>query len=103
IFVNVVGGMMIDEPAADLGIVSAVASSFKEKPINEKTLVFGEVGLGGEIRAITQAEIRVKEASKMGFKRCLLPENNTKGLNGNSSMQILGVGHINEALEALLV
>ncbi|MEK7307016.1 MAG: DNA repair protein RadA [Nitrospirota bacterium] len=103
IFVNVVGGMMIDEPAADLGIVLAVASSFKEKPINEKTLVFGEVGLGGEIRAITQAGIRVKEASKMGFKKCLLPENNTKGLNGNGSMQIIGVSHINEALEALLV
>lgn len=103
IFVNVVGGMMIDEPAADLGIVSAVASSFKERPIDEKTLVFGEVGLGGEIRAVTQAGTRVKEASKMGFKRCLLPENNSKSLNSVDSMQILGVGHISEALEALLI
>lgn len=102
IFVNVVGGMMIDEPAADLGIVSAVASSFRERPINEKTLVFGEVGLGGEIRAITQAEIRVKEASRMGFGRCILPENNSKSLKGVDSMQIVGVGHISEALEALL-
>ena len=102
VFINVVGGIMIDEPAADLGIVSAVASSLKEMPINEKTLVFGEVGLGGEIRATSQAGIRVKEAAKMGFKRCLLPENNSKGLNGTCSMEILGVSHISEALEALL-
>ena len=76
VYVNVVGGMHIDEPAIDLGIVAAVTSSLREVPIEPGLLVLGEVGLGGEVRAISQAEMRIREAAKMGFKRCLLPERN---------------------------
>ena len=76
VYVNVVGGMHIDEPAIDLGIVAAVTSSLREVPVEPGLLVLGEVGLGGEVRAISQAELRIREAAKMGFKRCLLPERN---------------------------
>ncbi len=102
IFVNVAGGVRVDEPAVDLGIVSAVASSFLDKPIPSKTMVIGEVGLAGEVRGIHQAEIRMKEAAKLGFKRCLLPRSNhdriKKELGG---LEMAGVGSVEEALEIL--
>ncbi len=101
VFINVVGGMQIDEPAVDLGIVAAVASGFRERPMDPKTLIFGEVGLGGEVRAIHQAEVRLREAAKMGFKQCLLPERNRIRLNGVDGIDVIGVGHIREALEVL--
>ncbi len=81
VFVNVAGGVRVDEPAVDLGIVAAVASSHKEKAIDPHTVLFGEVGLAGEIRGIAQAEARVKEAEKLGFKRCLLPLSNGRQLS----------------------
>ena len=101
IFINVVGGMQIDEPAVDLGIVAAVASGFRERPMDPKILIFGEVGLGGEVRAIHQAEVRLREAAKMGFKQCLLPERNRMRLNGVDGIDVIGVGTIREALEVL--
>ncbi len=76
VFVNVAGGMTVDEPAADLGVAAAVASSFRNRPGRAGTAVFGEVGRGGEVRAITQAARRVREAAQMGFSRCLLPAGN---------------------------
>ena len=73
VYVNVAGGMTVDEPAADLGVVAAVASSVRNRPVGSSTAVFGEVGLGGEVRAITQPALRVREAARMGFERCIVP------------------------------
>ena len=74
VFVNVAGGMSIDEPAADLAIVAAVASSLRNRPIPPDVVVFGEIGLAGEVRATTQAAARAREASQLGFSRCLMPD-----------------------------
>ena len=102
IFVNVAGGVRIDEPAADLGVISAVASSFVDKPISSKTMVIGEVGLAGEVRGIHQAEVRIKEASKLGFKRCLIPKSNQSRISLESDpIEIIGIQSVEEALEIL--
>ncbi|TAJ25677.1 MAG: DNA repair protein RadA [Nitrospirae bacterium] len=102
VYVNVVGGMTIDEPAIDLGIVAAVTSSLRERPIDHRTVVLGEVGLGGEVRAISQADLRIREAAKMGFQRCVLPERNLLKLEPIAGMELLGVREVGEALDALL-
>ncbi|MDH4265668.1 MAG: DNA repair protein RadA [Deltaproteobacteria bacterium] len=102
IFVNVAGGVRVDEPAVDLGVVSAVASSFLDKPIPFKTMVIGEVGLAGEVRGIHQAEMRMKEASKLGFKRCLLPQSNRSRITLElAGLEIVGIGSVEEVLEIL--
>jgi DNA repair protein RadA/Sms len=101
IFVNVTGGVRVNEPAVDLAIVSAVASSFLDKPVMGSTVVFGEIGLTGEIRAISQVESRVREAQKMGFKRCLLPENNLRRLEGLADIEMVSVHTISELLDIL--
>ncbi|OEU52038.1 MAG: DNA repair protein RadA [Desulfobacterales bacterium S3730MH5] len=101
IFVNVTGGVKVDEPAVDLAIVSAIASSFLDKPVKESTLVLGEIGLTGEIRAISHVEARVHEAQKMGFRRCLLPDNNLNRLKGLGDIAMVGVQTISE-LDSLL-
>jgi len=101
IYVNVVGGLQIDEPALDLGIVAAVTSSLRNRPIAPTTVVFGEVGLGGEVRAVGQAEIRLREAAKMGFQRCLLPERNILKMPPIESLELLGVSEVGEALHAI--
>jgi DNA repair protein RadA/Sms len=102
IFVNAAGGVRVDEPAVDLGIISAVASSFLDKPIPSKTMVIGEVGLAGEVRGIHQAEIRLREAAKLGFRRCLLPETNRGRIAGDfGDMEILGIRSVEETLEIL--
>lgn len=102
VYVNVVGGMRIDEPAIDLGIVTAVTSSLRERPIDHGTVVLGELGLGGEVRAISQAELRIREAAKMGFRRCLLPERNLAKLDTIDGMELVGIREVGEALEAAL-
>jgi DNA repair protein RadA/Sms len=91
IFLNVAGGFSIDEPAADLGAVAAVASSFLDRPIEPGTLLIGEVGLAGEVRAIHQAEARVREARKMGFRRCLLPAASERRLGASDGCELVGV------------
>ena len=104
VFVNVVGGLKIDEPAVDLGIIAAVASSFREKPINANTVVMGEVGLAGEVRAISQAELRLKDAAKLGFTRCILPAVNVEKIEKTASlkkMELMGVRTVDEAMERL--
>jgi len=101
IFVNVTGGVKVDEPAVDLGIVSAIASSFFDKPVKGSTVVLGEIGLTGEVRGITQAEPRVHEARKMGFKRCLLPANNLKHLKGLADIEMVGVQTTSELIDLL--
>jgi DNA repair protein RadA/Sms len=103
VFVNIVGGLKIDEPAVDLGIIAAVASSFRERPIAAQTVVMGEVGLAGEVRAISQAEARIKDAAKLGFKRCVLPALNVEKMDkaSKSKMELLGVRSVDEAMERL--
>jgi DNA repair protein RadA/Sms len=102
VFINVAGGMTIDEPAVDLGIVAAIASSFRNVPVDERTAVFGEVGLAGEVRATSQASVRVREAYAMGFRRCLIPHGNLSGLDFDDGIEVIGVRNLADALEALL-
>jgi DNA repair protein RadA/Sms len=98
IFLNVAGGVKVEEPAIDLGIVAAVASSALNKSIDTKTVFIGEVGLTGEVRGISQVEIRLKEASKLGFKNALVPEVNKERIHGDSSMEVVGVSSIKDVL-----
>ena len=99
VFLNVVGGLKIVEPAADLGIIAAVVSSFREMPVNPQTFVFGEVGLSGEVRAVAQGEARIKEAAKVGFRRAIIPTGNKERLKDNFGLTISGVRNIDEAIE----
>jgi len=101
VFVNVAGGMTTDEPAADLGIVIAIVSSFRNRPVDEHTAVFGEVGLAGEVRATSHALLRAREAYAMGFKRWIIPQGNMAGLDYDDGIEIVGVRSAIEALETL--
>ncbi len=101
IFINVAGGVKINEPAVDMGIVSSIASSFLDQPVMKGTIVFGEVGLTGEVRAISHAEARVAEAKKMGFTRCLVPQSNVKRMAGIKGIKLVGVKNVEEAVEEL--
>jgi DNA repair protein RadA/Sms len=101
IFVNAVGGVRIDEPAVDLAISTAVASSFLDKPVDPHTVLLGEVGLTGEVRAVSRTDIRVSEAAKLGFRRCLLPQSNAERLRAIMSIQIIGVQSVQAVLDIL--
>ena len=103
VYLNVAGGMRISEPAADLGIIATVASSCKNVPISQSTVVMGEVGLTGEVRRINLIEKRLKEAEKLGFKTCIIPENNKKGLKDDYKLDIIGVKNIGEMLRILKI
>jgi len=98
VYLNVVSGIKISEPAIDLGIILAVASSFKNISIPKDLVAIGEVGLTGEIRAVNMIEKRLKEAEKLGFKKCIIPENNKKLLKDNYKLDIIGVRNINDVL-----
>lgn len=99
IFVKVAGGIRLTEPAADLAIIASVSSNYLDKPLEAKTVVFGEVGLTGEVRAVGRAAERVAEAAKLGFTRCILPRGNLKGLKAPKRMELKGVGTVQEAME----
>jgi DNA repair protein RadA/Sms len=99
VFVSVAGGLEVSEPAADLGVAAAVASSFRNRPLPARTVVFGEVGLGGEVRSTGQAGLRVREAAQMGFTRCILPARNVPEVV--EGIQLVGVSTLEEALERL--
>jgi len=101
IFVNVAGGLKVEEPAADVAIVSAMMSSFLDRPVDRETVVFGEVGLTGEIRGVNQPGLRVKEAKKLGFSRCLLPSSSVEALGAPQKMALEGVGSIQDLYERL--
>ncbi|HKP72725.1 MAG TPA: DNA repair protein RadA [Pyrinomonadaceae bacterium] len=101
VFVNVAGGLEIDEPAADLGVVAAIASSFKNAPIDAETAVFGEVGLTGEVRGAMQAQVRAREAQALGFKKLVMPASNTEGLQKLLGLRVVGVRSVEEALDQL--
>lgn len=100
VYLNVVGGLKVNEPAIDLGIILATASSFKNIPIPKDVVALGEVGLTGEVRAINLIEKRLKEAEKLGFKTCIIPESNKKNLKDTYKLDIIGVHNINEAIKA---
>ena len=100
-YVNIAGGIKMNEPAVDLGIVMAIVSSYKNQPIDEKTIVFGEVGLSGEVRAVNMPEQRVAEAKKLGFTTCIMPEVSREVVKNIKGIKIIGVKTLNEALQVL--
>lgn len=97
-YVNVAGGMKANEPGLDLGIVMAIVSSYKNREVDSRTIIFGEVGLAGEVRAVSQAQQRVNEAVKLGFETCIIPEVCLKTVKKNSNIKIIGVKNLNEAI-----
>jgi DNA repair protein RadA/Sms len=123
VFVNVAGGMTVDEPASDLGVLAAIASSVRNRVIPAAAAMFGEVGLAGEIRGVTQATLRVREAAQMGFRRCIMPaanidpdarpgpsrqgpshasEGGNRSRADDGECELIGVRTVGEALDALL-
>ncbi|HJZ71750.1 MAG TPA: DNA repair protein RadA [Vicinamibacterales bacterium] len=103
VFVNVAGGMTVDEPASDLGVLAAISSSVRNRVIPATTAMFGEVGLAGEVRGIAQANLRVREAAQMGFRHCIMPEANIEpNARAEGDCQLIGVRTVGEALDALL-
>ena len=105
-YVNIAGGVKMNEPAIDLGIVLAIISSYRENPINEKTICFGEVGLSGEVRAVSMAEQRVTEAKKLGFDECILPQVSLDSMKDSGSVPkgicLTGVRSVKDAMDAIL-
>jgi DNA repair protein RadA/Sms len=101
VYLNIAGGIEVDEPAADLGVVAAVASSLRNQPVPADLVVVGEVGLGGEVRAVPQAAIRAKEAAALGFRRCLLPAGNTPLPVPVKGLEVLPVRTVNQMLDTL--
>ncbi len=99
VFINIVGGLKVNEPASDLGIIASLISSFREIPIDPDTFFFGEVGLSGEVRAVSMAEQRIREAAKIGFKKAIISENNRLRLRNDYEVTISGVRNVKEVLE----
>jgi DNA repair protein RadA/Sms len=104
VFVNIAGGLSIDEPAVDLSVAAAVASSLRNRPVAAATAVFGELGLAGEVRGATQAGLRVREAAQLGFRRCVLPRANLESLDRRhaNECELVGVSTLGEALDVLI-
>lgn len=100
-YVNLAGGMKITEPAIDLGIAMAVASSFKNRPIDDKIAAFGEIGLSGEVRGVSMIEQRIKEAAKMGFTTCVIPKVCIKQLKNMENIKIIGVSSVQDAIDLI--
>jgi len=102
VFLNVAGGVRLDEPAVDLGVALAVASSFRDVPTDSGSVVIGEVGLGGEVRAVSRIEARAAEIHKLGFEQVVLPKSNRKGAKVPDGLKVTAVGRLGQALEAVL-
>ncbi len=102
-YINIVGGLRLDEPAVDLAVAMSLVSSLKDIPIPDDILVFGEIGLAGEIRSVSHAQARIVEAYRLGFKRCILPQQNIKGISDSvkSKITLIGVTNIREAFKAI--
>lgn len=103
-YINIVGGLRLDEPATDLSVALALVSSLKDAPVRDDALAFGEIGLAGEIRAVSNCEQRLREALRLGFKRCVIPRHNLKGLSEKvkSELEIVGARTVREAFEAMV-
>jgi len=102
VFVNIAGGIRIDEPAADLGVATSIVSSLRDVPVDSQTVAIGEIGLGGEIRTIAHCEKRVQEAAKLGFKTIVVPKTNAKKMKSSNGIAIVGVETIQEAIKQLI-
>jgi DNA repair protein RadA/Sms len=102
VFVNIAGGIKIDEPAVDMGIAVSITSSLRDVPVDSNSVAVGEIGLGGEIRTVGQIEKRVQEAAKLGFKKIIVPQNNVKSLKAHGDIEIVGVDKIERAIEELI-
>jgi DNA repair protein RadA/Sms len=102
VYISVAGGVRVDEPAVDLGVALAVASSHRERPADASTVVVGEVGLGGEVRAVSRIAARVAEAEKLGFRRMIIPQANLAGLEPSPGIEVTAVSDIRRALKFLL-
>lgn len=100
-YVNIAGGMRMNEPALDLAIVTALVSSYQDRPVNEKTVIFGEVGLSGEVRSVPMAEQRVYEAVKLGFETCILPKSSLERMKQRKDIRLLGVSSLREVIGLL--
>lgn len=100
-YLNIAGGIKLNEPALDLGIIMAIVSSYKNTIIDSKTIVFGEVGLSGEVRAVSQAESRISEAKKLGFDTCILPESSLKSIKDKAGIKLIGVRNVSEAINLI--
>ena len=103
VFVNIVGGLKIEDPAIDLAVIGAIASSYKEKILNQAMAVFGEVGLGGEIRSVTKVENRINEAQSLGFSQIIIPKSNFDRLKRDSKSNVIGVSNVGEALHRMFL
>jgi len=103
IFVNVVGGLRVEEPAVDLAVAVAIASSVQDRPVAADLALVGEVGLSGELRSVGQLEARLNEASKLGFRRCLVPRSIRQGLPARDGLEVIGVRSLQEAVQAALL
>lgn len=103
VFLNIAGGIKIDEPAIDLAVCAAVASSLKNQPAKNNFVVLGEVGLGGEIRSVGHIEKRIQEAEKLGFENVIIPQNNVKSLKSKNNIKLISVDNIVEAIDRILV
>jgi DNA repair protein RadA/Sms len=101
IFVNVVGGVKIEEPAADLAIAIAIVSSFKDIIIPGNTIIIGELGLGGEVRGVSQLDSRIKEAARLGFENAIIPKDNTKDTSQIKSLNMIEVSSLAEATDKI--
>lgn len=99
VFINIAGGLEVDEPAADLGVIAAIASSFRNLQISPEIAVFGEVGLTGEVRGVLQAQARAREAQTLGFKKLIIPESNKKGLERLLGVRVVGIRNLEEAID----
>lgn len=100
-YVNIAGGMRLQEPALDLGIVMAIVSGYKNRPVDDKMVVFGEVGLSGEVRAVSMVEQRILEAKKLGFTQCIIPRSSYEGVSKIEGIKVIGVTSVREAIELI--
>ena len=97
VYVNIVGGLKIYEPAADLPVALALYSSLKDKPVDEKIIAIGEVGLGGEIRSVTHLGQRIQEAKRLGFEKCIVPKHSLGGIKPPEGIEVIGVSSLKQA------
>jgi DNA repair protein RadA/Sms len=101
VYINVIGGLKINEPATDLAVITAIASNYKNFVIDKHTIILGEVGLTGEVRAVSYADRRINEAKKLGFTRCIVPKGNIQSLENIKDIEIVGVSTVKEAIAIL--
>ena len=103
-YINIIGGLKIDEPAADLSVALAIVSSLKDYAVPEDLLAFGEIGLGGEIRAVNSCEQRIREAAKLGFRKCVIPKYNLQKIRNKltDNIEVVGVSNIRQAFQAIM-